>query len=115
MGGRGGGGGRLREHRDQGLLQRPVLRRGGDRHAPTEVHGGLRYDASKFTGDISWISLAEPKYWLIDVEDISIGAYSSGATNGIVDSGTSLITGPGSDIEEIAASVGARRNLLGQY
>lgn len=73
------------------------------------------YDASKFTGDISWVSLSEPKYWLIDVEDIKAGSFSSGATNGIVDSGTSLITGPTREIAKIAATVGASANMLGQY
>ena len=72
-------------------------------------------DDSKFTGDITWVKLAEPKYWLIDLDDVQVGSYSSGKTNGIVDSGTSLITGPSSEIRKIASSVGASANLLGQY
>ncbi len=57
----------------------------------------------------------EPKYWQISVDNISIGDYKSGKTNGIVDSGTSLITGPSAEIEKIAASVGATKNIIGQY
>merc|ERR1711862_1080478 len=68
----------------------------------------------KVKGDITWISLSDPKYWEIEVDDIQIGSYSSGAANGIVDSGTSLITGPSSEIRKIARSVGASANLLGQ-
>lgn len=37
------------------------------------------------------------------------------ATNAIVDSGTSLITGPTSDIRSIATSIGAQATILGQY
>lgn len=57
----------------------------------------------------------EPKYWQISVDNISIGDYKSGKTNGIVDSGTSLITGPSAEIEKIAASVGATKSIIGQY
>lgn len=73
------------------------------------------YDDSKFTGEINWVSLSEPKYWLIDIENVKVGDHASGPTNGIVDSGTSLITGPSSEIRKIAHSVGAMPNLLGQY
>ena len=72
-------------------------------------------DDADFTGEITWTSLSEPKYWQIDIENIQAGGYTSGATNGIVDSGTSLITGPSSEIMKIATSVGAMPNLLGQY
>jgi len=99
---------------DQNAVAQPVFAfdLGDDRDGELTIGG---YDDSKFTGDISWISVSEPKYWLIDVEDIRAGAFSSGPTNGIVDSGTSLITGPKVEIAKIAASVGARANLLGQY
>lgn len=73
------------------------------------------YDDSKFTGEITWENLSEANYWKIDIEDISAGSFSSGKTNGIVDSGTSLITGPSGEIMKIATSVGATPNLLGQY
>lgn len=72
-------------------------------------------DDSKFKGDITWIPLSEPKYWQIAIDSIKLGGYSSSATSGIVDSGTSLITGPSSEIMQIALSVGAMPNLLGQY
>lgn len=73
------------------------------------------YDESKFTGPITWTPLSEPKYWQIDLEDVSVGSFSAGKTSGIVDSGTSLITGPSKDIMKIASSAGATANLLGQY
>merc|ERR1712154_135394 len=41
--------------------------------------------------------------------------YSSGKTDAIVDSGTSLIVGPSSDIRSIATEVGAKPMITGQY
>ena len=49
------------------------------------------------------------------IDSIKLGGYSATSTSGIVDSGTSLITGPSSEITKIALSVGAMPNLLGQY
>jgi len=56
-----------------------------------------------------------PKYWQIDIGDVQVGPFSSGPTSGIVDSGTSLITGPTSEVTKIALSAGATPNMLGQY
>jgi len=99
---------------DQGLVALSVFAfdLGNDRDGELTIGG---YDDAKFTGDISWVSLSEPKYWLIDVDDVKAGSYSSGKTSGIVDSGTSLITGPKAAITKIAASAGATANFLGQY
>jgi hypothetical protein len=99
---------------DQGLVKEPVFAFAlGDNADGELTFGGI--DKSKFTGDITWVDLMEPKYWQISVDNISIGDYKSGKTNGIVDSGTSLITGPSAEIEKIAASVGATKNIVGQY
>jgi hypothetical protein len=73
------------------------------------------YDDTKFTGEITWVPLSEPKYWQINIDNIQHGSFSSGATNGIVDSGTSLITGPSATIMKIATQAGAMPNLMGQY
>mmetsp|Transcript_23500 Transcript_23500/g.55509 ORF Transcript_23500/g.55509 Transcript_23500/m.55509 type:complete len:209 (-) Transcript_23500:104-730(-) len=99
---------------DQGVVSQPVFAFQMGNNADGELTFG-GYDDSKFTGDITWVNLAEPKYWLIDLDNVQVGSYSSGKTNGIVDSGTSLITGPSAEIRKIASSVGASANLLGQY
>jgi len=85
----------------------------GDNKDGELTFGG--YDDDKFTGEINWINLSIPGYWQIDMEGVSVGSYESGATSGIVDSGTSLITGPSSEIKKIAATIGAKANLLGEY
>lgn len=73
------------------------------------------YDSTKFTGEITWVPLSVPKYWQIDIGNVQVGSYSSGTTSGIVDSGTSLITGPTREIAKIAGVAGAVSNMLGQY
>jgi len=85
----------------------------GDNQDGELTFGG--YDESKFKGEITWVNLSEASYWLIDIDDVSVGRISSGKTNGIVDSGTSLITGPSAKIAHIAHSVGAKRDFMGQY
>ena len=99
---------------DQGVVNMPVFAFDlGDEADGELTIGG--YDDSKFKGDITWIPLSEPKYWQISIDSITLGGYSSAATSGIVDSGTSLITGPSSQVMQIATKVGAMPNLLGQY
>lgn len=74
------------------------------------------YDETKFVGDdLDWVDLSHATYWQIDMDGVNIGSFSSGSTNAIVDSGTSLITGPSSDISAIASTIGATKTLMGQY
>lgn len=99
---------------DQGLVNQPVFAFDlGDEMDGELTIGG--YDDSKFKGEITWVPLSEPKYWQVAIDSIKLGDYSSTVTSGIVDSGTSLITGPSSEVMKIAMSVGAMPNLLGQY
>ena len=46
---------------------------------------------------------------------VKIGSYSTGPTNAIVDSGTSLLVGPTADVSSIASTIGATKTLVGQY
>mmetsp|Transcript_3079 Transcript_3079/g.4889 ORF Transcript_3079/g.4889 Transcript_3079/m.4889 type:complete len:417 (-) Transcript_3079:132-1382(-) len=99
---------------DQKVVSQPVFSFAlGDNKDGELTLGG--YDDSKFKGEITWVNLSEANYWRINIENISVGSVSSGATNGIVDSGTSLITGPSAKIAHIAHSVGAKKDFMGQY
>lgn len=74
------------------------------------------YDSDKFEGDeLTWVSLSEATYWRIEMDGVKIGSFSTGPTDAIVDSGTSLITGPSKDIKEIASAVGAKSTITGQF
>jgi len=74
------------------------------------------YDETKYTGDLVWEPLSQATYWEIDLDDVSAGGTSyASSTSGIVDSGTSLLTGPTSIVKDLAKSVGAKANVAGEY
>ncbi len=74
------------------------------------------YDSSKFEGDLEYVKLESATYWEIALDSVSAGSYTmDGKITGIVDSGTSLITGPRAEITKLAQAVGATANIVGEY
>jgi len=74
------------------------------------------YDSSKFEGDLEYVKLESATYWEIALDSVSAGSYTmDGKITGIVDSGTSLITGPRAEITKLAQAVGATANIMGEY
>eukprot|EP00592_Proboscia_alata_P007898 CAMPEP_0194367042 /NCGR_PEP_ID=MMETSP0174-20130528/15148_1 /TAXON_ID=216777 /ORGANISM="Proboscia alata, Strain PI-D3" /LENGTH=348 /DNA_ID=CAMNT_0039142603 /DNA_START=416 /DNA_END=1462 /DNA_ORIENTATION=- len=86
----------------------------GDNSDGELTFGG--YDSSKFEGELTWIDVLEPTYWLIPVDTINVGKeLLAERTSAVVDSGTSLMTGPSKKVKKYAAAVGAKPNPAGQY
>lgn len=86
-------------------------------NAPGELTFG-GYDSSKFEGDLTYVKLDAATYWQITMDKISAGDFektSDDKITAIVDSGTSLLAGPKKDIAKIAAAVGAKPNIVGEY
>lgn len=56
-------------------------------------------------------------YWQIEMDKVAVGdKYSSnGPASAIVDSGTSLLTGPKAEVSKLAMAVGATPNIMGEY
>eukprot|EP00607_Mallomonas_marina_P009793 CAMPEP_0182419564 /NCGR_PEP_ID=MMETSP1167-20130531/3990_1 /TAXON_ID=2988 /ORGANISM="Mallomonas Sp, Strain CCMP3275" /LENGTH=356 /DNA_ID=CAMNT_0024594549 /DNA_START=179 /DNA_END=1249 /DNA_ORIENTATION=+ len=80
------------------------------------VIGG--YDTHHFTGELDWVPLSSSTYWQIKLDDIKIGDHSVTTSNelvAIVDSGTSLVTGPTAEIEKIASILHAKKFIHGEY
>lgn len=75
--------------------------------------GGV--DETKIKGDFHTVPLLSATYWEIEVDSIDSDVNIASKTTAIVDSGTSLITGPSKEVRALAQSVGARRMLTGQY
>jgi hypothetical protein len=81
------------------------------------------YDPSKFEGDdLTYVKLIAATYWEIALDGVSAGTKYHAKPNpsgkpitAIVDSGTSLITGPRTEIAKLAAAVGAKANIVGEY
>ena len=90
----------------------------GDNGPGELTFGG--FDSAKFEGDLKYVPLDAATYWQITLDGIAAGDYPKDATSdakitAIVDSGTSLITGPKAEIAEIARSIGATANIMGEY
>jgi len=99
---------------EQGLLESGMFAFYlGDEGDGELTFGG--YDEAKFTGDLEWVPLTHATYWQIQFDSVTLKDYSGGSMSAIVDSGTSLLTGPTADIQKIASQVGASKTVIGQY
>ena len=115
----------------------------GDNGPGELTFGG--YDSSKFEGELQYVKvrslldstvrnadsstlltlfhsrlqLEAATYWEIALDSIEAGDYKKESGDkkitAIVDSGTSLMTGPKAEITKLAASVGATANFMGTY
>ncbi|NXN93352.1 CATE protein, partial [Rhinopomastus cyanomelas] len=68
------------------------------------------FDTSRFTGTLNWVPVTQQGYWQIQVDNIQVGGtvtFCASGCQAIVDTGTSLITGPTKDIKELQSYIGA--------
>ncbi|CEF67050.1 Cathepsin D [Strongyloides ratti] len=73
-------------------------------------------DSSHYKGQIAWESLTAEDYWRINIGGVNVGGQQvSGAVSAIVDTGTSLLTGPTAEIEKIQKQIGAIPIMQGEY
>jgi len=74
-------------------------------------------DHTHYSGELTWVPLKANTYWEIDLAGVNVGAqpYVSGPVNAIVDSGTSIMTGPSKDVANIAKALGAKEFIAGEY
>lgn len=73
-------------------------------------------DSTKYTGELSWVNLLAATYWEITLGGFSVGGTSfASQTKAIVDSGTSLLTGPSDVVKQVAAAIGAKEVIAGEY
>ncbi|XP_026720276.1 embryonic pepsinogen-like [Athene cunicularia] len=80
------------------------------------IFGGI--DESYFTGSISWVSVSYQGYWQISMDSIIVNNQEiacRGGCQAVVDTGTSLVAGPPSDISNIQSTAGARQDAYGEY
>ncbi|XP_075831345.1 pepsin A-5 [Microtus pennsylvanicus] len=78
--------------------------------------GGV--DPSYYSGDLHWVPVSKPSYWQLTLDSISMNgeviACESGC-QGIMDTGTSLLTGPRNAIRNIQNLIGAKASSDGEY
>ncbi|XP_057539717.1 aspartic proteinase-like isoform X2 [Amaranthus tricolor] len=99
---------------DQGLVKYKVFSFWLNRDLEGEVGGELVFggvDEKHFKGMHTYVPLTKKGYWQFNMGDFLIGDYSTSfcadGCAAIVDSGTSLITGPTAVITEINHAIGA--------
>lgn len=75
------------------------------------------YNSKHFTGSLQWVNLKAATYWEIDLQGFNVGTttYVSSNTNAIVDSGTSILTGPSEVVAQVAKQIGAKEIIAGEY
>jgi hypothetical protein len=99
----------------QGVVDKPIFAFYLGNNAPGELTFG-DMDPKHYTGDLDVVPLQSNDYWRITLDDAKYNGQSVTSCNtAIVDSGTSLITGPKSDIDKMAQMVGAKKNFAGEY
>ncbi|XP_010130401.1 PREDICTED: cathepsin D [Buceros rhinoceros silvestris] len=75
-------------------------------------------DPKYYSGDFSWVNVTRKAYWQVhmDAVDVANGlTLCKGGCEAIVDTGTSLITGPSEEVKELQKAIGAKPLIKGQY
>lgn len=103
---------------NQGLVSQDlfsVYLSSNDQGGSVVMFGGI--DSSYFTGNLNWVPLSSETYWQITVDSITMNGQAiacSGSCQAIVDTGTSLLSGPTNAIASIQGYIGAKQNANGE-
>nr|XP_008507319.1 PREDICTED: napsin-A [Equus przewalskii] len=106
---------------DQGLLDKPVFSFYLNRD-PEAADGGELVlggsDPSHYIPPLTFVPVTIPAYWQIHMEHVKVGTGLTLCAQGcaaILDTGTSLITGPTEEIRALHAAIGGIPLLAGEY
>ncbi|KAK5877079.1 hypothetical protein CesoFtcFv8_026362 [Champsocephalus esox] len=105
----------------QKLLEQPIfsfyLSRKSNGNSESELLlGGT--DERLYDGPINWLPVTAKAYWQIKIDSVVVQGVSPFCSRGcqaIVDTGTSLITGPTDDILDIQQLIGATPTNIGEF
>ncbi|XP_006749286.1 napsin-A isoform X1 [Leptonychotes weddellii] len=106
---------------DQGLLDKPVFSFYLNRD-PAAADGGELVlggsDPAHYIPPLTFLPVTIPAYWQIHMERVHVDTGLTLCAQGcaaILDTGTSLITGPTEEIQALHAAIGGLSLLLGEY
>uniref|UniRef100_A0A3Q2PN59 Cathepsin D n=1 Tax=Fundulus heteroclitus TaxID=8078 RepID=A0A3Q2PN59_FUNHE len=91
-----------------------------NRNPDTEPGGELLLggtDPKYYTGDFHYVNISRQAYWQIHMDGMSIGSQLNlckGGCEAIVDTGTSLITGPAAEVKSLQKAIGALPLIQGE-
>ncbi|XP_053249326.1 cathepsin E [Podarcis raffonei] len=97
----------------QNLVNLPIFSVYLNRNPDSSIGGELifgGFDPSHFSGSLNWIPVTKQGYWQILLDNIQVGGaieFCAEGCQAIVDTGTSLITGPSKDIKRMQTLIGA--------
>ncbi|XP_024430247.1 pregnancy-associated glycoprotein-like [Desmodus rotundus] len=80
------------------------------------MFGGV--NSSYYEGELKWVPVSKQGFWQITVDSISMDGRviaCEGGCEAIVDTGTSLLTGPNYDIFDILKTINAQMTSTGEY
>ncbi|NXH29374.1 CATD protein, partial [Myiagra hebetior] len=80
------------------------------------ILGGI--DPKYFKGSFSWYNVTRKAYWQIHMDGVDVAngvSVCQGGCEAIVDTGTSLITGPTKEVKKIQEAIGAKPLVKGEY
>ncbi|XP_026063624.1 cathepsin D-like [Carassius auratus] len=86
-----------------------------------EVGGELMlggFDQQYFDGDLHYVNVTRKAYWQIKMDEVQVGGSLTLCKNGcqaVVDTGTSVITGPVQEVRALQKAIGAIPLLMGEY
>ncbi|PNI45158.1 PGA3 isoform 4 [Pan troglodytes] len=100
--------------RTKKFMSSPLTFHSDDQSGSVVIFGGI--DSSYYTGSLNWVPVTVEGYWQITVDSITMNGEAIACAEGcqaIVDTGTSLLTGPTSPIANIQSDIGASENSDG--
>lgn len=106
---------------EQNLVDEPVFSFYLNRNADDTVGGEIIFGGSDpkfYEGDLTYVDVTEQAYWQIKTDTVKVGSqtFCDGGCQAIVDTGTSLITGPSEEIDALNDVIGAEYDFeSGEY
>jgi len=103
-----------------GQCDDPVFAFWLNRDAPENGRGGemtiCGTDSSFYEGELHYAPVTRQYFWQIQVQSLTVGSDTLDEPfKAVINTGTSLITGPTAEIEMLNSIIGAKRNSNGQY
>ncbi|XP_023670279.2 cathepsin D-like [Paramormyrops kingsleyae] len=92
-----------------------------NRNPKAPVGGELMFggtDEKYYDGELFYVNVTRKAYWQIKMDGVAVGnqlMLCKGGCQAIVDTGTSLITGPAEEIRALQKAVGAFPLIMGEY